>query len=167
MGMGYAGNPFDIHHIGIRIPQCLQENSLRIFTDCTFQFFFVKGINKSSYHPEIRKGMCQKIICAAIYVPGRHNMISLMGQILKGIGNRRRSRCHRQGSASSLQSRHPPFKYIFRRIGQSTVYITACGKGKSVGSILAVMKYIGRCLIYGNSPGIRSRIRLFLPHMKL
>ena len=140
--MSNARYTFDIHHIRIGISQCFQENRLRIILYGPFQLFFIKGIHEGSGHAEIRKSMGQEIISPSIYVFGSHNMLTLLRQILEGIGDGRRPRCNGKRRAASLQRRHSALKYVLCGIGQPSVNITAGRKGKSAGRILTIMEYI-------------------------
>lgn len=110
--------------------------------------------------------MGKKIICSAVNILCRNNMISCLRHGLECIGHRRCAGGNCQSRHAAFQRRYSLFENIFRRICQPPVNITGILQRKPCCAVITVSEHIGSCLINRNCPRVRDRIRLFLSNMK-
>ena len=125
------------------------------------------GIHESGLNAEIRERVFKQVVGPAVYGGGADNVLTGMDQGLHGVGHGSGTAGRGQGSHPAFQGGDPFFKDIFRRVGQTAVYIARILQGKTVSGMLAVPEYVRRGLVNGHCPGIGGRIGLFLPYMEL
>ncbi len=157
---------FHIDNFAIRIPERLNIKRFGVILDRCLGLRQIKRIDKCRFDTVISECMGKKIICSAVNILCRNNMISCLRHGLECIGHRRCAGGNCQSRHAAFQRRYPLFKNIFRRICQTTVNITGILQRKPCCAVITVSEHIGSCLINRNCPRVRDRIRLFLSNMK-
>ena len=140
---------------------------LCIFLNGRFNFFIIKWVYKGRCNSVLRQCMGQQVICAAVNMFSRYNVVSRMGQILKCICNGCCSGSNRQSCHTAFKRCDTLFEHILCRICQTSVNIARILKAKPGSRMVTVSKYIRRCLINRHCPCISHRVRLFLSYMQL
>ena len=167
MCMSDLGNSLDIYYIRVRISKSLYVNCFGIFLDGSLYFIQIKNIYKGGLYAVCRKSMLQQVEGSAVNIFCRYDMVTALCQVLNGVGNCCCTGSNCQSCNAAFQSCNSLFKYIFRRISQTSVNVSCICKTKSCCCVIAVTEYIRRCLIDWHCAGIRYRIRAFLSYMKL
>ena len=114
--MGDVRNLLNIDHIRIWITQSFNMNCLCVFLNGRFDFFIIKWVYKSCCDSILRQCVGQQVVCTAVNIFSRYNVVSRMGQILKCIRYGRCSGSHRQSCHTTFKRCDTLFKHIFCRV---------------------------------------------------
>ena len=166
--VGNGRHRINVDQVGIGVAHGFNVDGLGVFPDRFFKNMDAfGGIHESGLNAEIRERVFKQVVGPAVYGGGADNVLTGMDQGLHGVGHGSGTAGRGQGSHPAFQGGDPFFKDIFRRVGQTAVYIARILQGKTVSGMLAVPEYVRRGLVNGHCPGIGGRIGLFLPYMEL
>ena len=167
VGMSDLGNGADVGNITVGVAQGLQIDGLGIGPDCVSDSVQIVGIHESGRYTELRQGVGQQIVAAAIDGLLRYDVFPCLGQGLDGVGDRRRAGSQRQNCHTALQGRETLFQHILGRVGQTSVDIPSIRQSEAGSGMSGVPEHIGSSLVNWHRPGVGGGVRLFLAHMEL
>ena len=167
MAVGNGGDGINIRNVRIGVSQGLNINGLGVGLDRLFHFCQIVDIHKAGGNAPLGQGVGQQIAGAAVDGFLGHNVLSLTGQGLDGIGDGGGTGGHGQGGSASLQGGDPLFKDLLGGVGEPPVDVAGLAQAEPVRRILAAGEHIGGGGINGHCPGITGRIGLLLAHVQL
>ena len=165
--MGDFRNCVDVGNIAVRVAEGFQINRAGVALDGVLDLGEVVRIHERRGDAEMRQGMLQQVVTAAVNRLLRDDVAAILRQRLNRVVNRRRTGCQRKRRNAALQRRNALFQHILRGVGQSAVDIARICQTETCGGMGGVLKDVGRGLINRDSAGIGRRIRLFLANMQL
>ena len=111
--------------------------------------------------------MGQQVGGAAVNGLLGYNVLALLCQRLKGVGNGCCTGSYCQTCNAALQRCDTLFKYVLGRVGQTAIDIARISQAKTVGSVLGVVEHIRSGGIDGNGTCVGYGIGLLLTNVKL
>ena len=80
--------------------------------------------------------MGNQVVRTTIEVVGSHDMVTILRDILKCVGDSGSTRGYSQTGYTTLKSSDTILEHTLSRVGQSTIDITCIAKAETVGSVL-------------------------------
>ena len=168
MGMRDRRHRLDIDEIRVRVADGLDIDSLRIRLHRVRKCLYpLRRVDERRLDAEIREGMLQKVVGAAIDRRRRHDMLPRVHERLQRIRHRCRPRSRSQRRHAALQRRQAALQHILRRVREAAVYIARILQREAIRRMLRIAEHIRSRLIDRHRPRIRRRIRRLLPYVKL
>ena len=97
--------------------------------------------------------------CSTVDVLCRYDMVTVLCQVLNGVGDSCCTGSYCKSCYTAFQCCDSLFKYIFCRVGQTSVNVTCICQSETCCCMIAVTEYIRRSLINRNCSCISNRIR--------
>ena len=165
--MGDGCNGVDIGNIGVGVAQGLDVDCLGVVLNGALDLAQVMGIHKGCLNAIQGQGMGQQVGGAAVNGLLGYNVLALLCQRLKGVGDGCCTGSHCQTCNAALQRCDTLFKYVLGRVGQTAIDIARISQAKTVGSVLGVVEHIRSGGIDGNGTCVGYGIGLLLANVKL
>ena len=165
--MGDFRNCVDVGNIAVRVAEGFQINRAGVALNGVLDLGEVVCIHERRGDAEMRQGMLQQVVAAAVNRLLRDDVAAILRQRLNRVVNRRRTGCQRKRRNAALQRRNALFQHILRGVGQAAVDVARIGQTETVSGVLAVAEHIGSGLVDGHGAGIGCGIGLLLANVKL
>ena len=167
VGVGNLRDSVDIGDIGVGVAQGLQINGLGVGPDGGGELLQIVGVHKCSGHAELRQGVGQQVVAAAVDSFLSHDVIPRLSKGLDGIGNSRRARGHGQRRYAPFQGGNPLFQHVLGGVGQPAIDVACVRQTEPGGGVGGIPEHITGGLVDGHRPGIGGGVRQLLANMEL
>lgn len=156
----------EVGHIGIGIAEGLGIDDLGVGTDGGFKRLKVVDVHYAVFHALCGKRMGDKVEGAAIEVVGGYNVVTVLQDVLKGVGDGGSTTGNRQSGCTAFEGRHAVFEYALGGIGQAAIDVAGIAQSEAVGCMLGVMEHIRSDLIDGYGTSIGCGVGCFLSYVE-
>ena len=160
-------NSLNVDQVTIRVAQCLKEYCLGVLINGILEVLNVIRIYKLGGHAVLRQGVLQIVVGAAVNGLGCYNVVALMCQRLKRVGQSRCAGSNCQCGRTALQCCDTLFKDVLRRVGQTAVNVAGISQTEAGSCVVAVVEHIRSGLINRHGTCIGCRVSLFLANVQL
>ena len=167
VGVRNFGDSFDIDDLTVRISEGLDIERLGIIFDRLLKVRRIERVDEGRLDIIVDQCVGKEIVSSAVNISCSYDMVTGEGYILDRVGDRRGSGGDRQGRDPALEGCDPPLKNILRRVRETSVDIAGIPETEAVRCVFAVPKDEGCRLVDRNCAGVRDRIVIFLPDVKL
>ena len=158
-------NRLNVDQVTIRIAQRLKEHSLGVFINGILEVLNVIRIYELGGHAVLRQSVLQIVVGAAVNGLGSYDIIALMCQRLKRVGQSCCAGSNCQCRRTALQCCDTLFKDVLRRVGQTAVNVAGVSQTEAGSCVVAVVEHIRSGLINRHSACIGCRISLLLTNV--
>ena len=159
MGMGNVADGVKVGDIDGRVAQGFDVHSLCLFCDGCFDFFRMVRIYEFGMNAQLRKGIGEEFIGAAVEGGSGNDFIAGAGNVQNGVGHSRSAAGYCQACGASFQGCQSLFQYVLSGVCKTSVNEAGLPKGKEVFPFLCVVEYVGSGLVNRNSSGSCGGIR--------
>ena len=125
------------------------------------------GIDEGGLDPILGQGVGHQVEAAAVDGLLGHDVATVRGQRLDGVGDGCGAGGDHQCGAAAFQSGKTLLQDLLGGVGQPAVDVAGVGQAKAVCRVLAVMENIRSGLVDGDGAGVGRRIGLFLSYVQL
>ena len=147
MTMRDFGNGFNVYEISAGISDGFDVKRFGFVVDGLFEVTNIVGINKSGGNTEFGQGNAEQVVRTTIERACRNEVVARFGYIENGVGDGRRTGCHRNSGSSAFEYCHPLIDHRSGGIGKPCVNISGISQSKSPCCLFRVVEYIRCCLV--------------------
>ena len=162
-----GSNGVDIGNVRVRVAERLKVDGLGIGLDGGFYLGQIVCVYKRGGHTELRQRMCQQIVAAAVYGLLGHNVVTLLGKRLNGVGDGSCAGGRSQSGNAAFKRCDALFQHILRGVRQTAVDIAGVSQTEAGGCVGGVVEDIGRGGVNGYGARVGGGIGLLLTNVEL
>lgn len=130
MGMGNVADGVKVGDIDGRVAQGFDVHSLCLFCDGCFDFFRMVRIYEFGMNAQLRKGIGEEFIGAAVEGGSGNDFIAGAGNVQDGVGHSRSAAGYCQACGASFQGCQSLFQYVLGGVCKTAVNEAGLPKGK-------------------------------------
>ena len=158
--VGNFGPLLDIHHVAGRVADRFAEQGAGLVVDGVLDCLEIIVAHHLALDALVRQRVGKQVVGAAIKLTGTDNVIADLADGLQGIGDGGHARSHRQGANAAFQRSHSLFQHIVGRVHDAGVNVALNFQIKQIGTVLGVIKGVGRGLVNRSGGGLGGRVAL-------
>ena len=159
MSVSNVADGIEVRDIDGRISQSFDVYSFGLRSDGCFDFFRLVRIYEMGGDAQLRQGVGEEFISAAIQSGSGNDLISCAGDIEDGVSHSRCAGCHSEACGAAFESSQSLFQYILGRVCEAAVNVACIFQCEAIFSLLRIFEYIRSGLINRHRSSSGSRIR--------